>query len=132
MYASLKTSTFLYSLPPQIYYPINNTLIGGGQQNDVTFYAHTSTNFTFPFSIEYTTTMSSSPQIIADLAQKCGLEGGAVSDITVDYEITVSRVLNAGVNLQDLITFSSTSWVCACFSSQSRRRSVTLPVSCAL
>lgn len=62
--------------------------------NDVTFHSHSSTNFTFPFSIEYTTTMSSSAQIIDDLVSKCGINGGTVSDITVDYDITASRILD--------------------------------------
>lgn len=87
MYASLDTSLVSFTDHPQIYYPINNTLIGGGQENDVTFYSHSSTNFTFPFSIEYTTTMSSSAQIIGDLETKCT---GTASDITVDYDITAS------------------------------------------
>jgi len=82
------------SIKANIYYPINNTLIGGGQENDITFHSHTNTNFTFPFSIEYTTTMSSSAQILADLATKCGLAGGTASDITVNYDITLGlRVL---------------------------------------
>jgi LEA14-like dessication related protein len=82
------------SIKADIYYPINNTLIGTGQENDITFYSHSNTNFTFPFSIEYTTTMSSSAQIIADLETKCGIGGGPVSDITVNYDITLAlRVL---------------------------------------
>ncbi|KAF8559797.1 hypothetical protein OG21DRAFT_1594593 [Imleria badia] len=82
------------SIKANIYYPIGNTLIGSGQENDITFNSHSSTNFTFPFSIEYTTTMSSSAQIIADLETKCGIGGGTVSDITVNYDITLGlRVL---------------------------------------
>lgn len=76
--------------------------------------------------------MSSGAEIIADLLTKCGIEGGTVSDITVDYDITVSRVLNACGILQDLIISPSPSWPCVCFSSQYHRRSVILPVSCAL
>lgn len=121
MYASLKASAFVLLTTPQIYYPINNTLIGTGQENDITFRSHSNTNFTFPFSIEYTTTMSSSAQIIADLETKCGIGGGPVSDITVNYDITASRVLDARGIWQDLITSSSASWLCVCFSSLSRR-----------
>ncbi|KAG8217736.1 hypothetical protein J3R82DRAFT_5895, partial [Butyriboletus roseoflavus] len=97
------------SIKANIYYPINNTLIGGGQQNGVTFYAHTTTNFTFPFSIEYTTTMSSSALIITDLAAKCGLEGGAASDITVDYDITASRQAASVQALRTLFNFNDIS-----------------------
>lgn len=39
--------------------------------------------------------MSSSAQIFADLETKCGIGGGTVSDITVDYDIMASRVQNA-------------------------------------
>ncbi|KAG6335587.1 hypothetical protein ID866_3503 [Astraeus odoratus] len=82
------------SIKANIYYPINNTYIGGGNQSDVTFPSHTNKTITFPFSIEYTTTMPSSSQIFADLATKCGLNGGTKSDITVDYDITLDlRVL---------------------------------------
>lgn len=38
--------------------------------------------------------MSSSAKIIADLETKCGIGGGTVSDIIVDYDITVSQVLD--------------------------------------
>jgi len=79
-------SVSLSSIKANIYYPINNTLIGGGQENGITFDSHSNTNFTFPFSIEYTTTMPSSAAIIADLLSKCGSSG---SDITVNYEITL-------------------------------------------
>jgi LEA14-like dessication related protein len=78
------------SIKADIYYPIGNTLIGGGQENDVTFPSHSNQNFTFPFSIQYTTTMASSSQILADLLTKCD----ANSDITVDYDLTLGlRIL---------------------------------------
>ncbi|KAH7889429.1 hypothetical protein F5I97DRAFT_1934337 [Phlebopus sp. FC_14] len=82
------------SIKANIYYPINNTLIGGGNQSDVTFPANSNKNFTFPFSITYTSTMPSSNQILADLYTKCGGGGSAKSDITVDYDIMLGlRVL---------------------------------------
>ncbi|KAG9318698.1 hypothetical protein JVU11DRAFT_794 [Chiua virens] len=82
------------SIKADIYYPINNTLIGQGQENDITFHSHTNTNFTFPFSIAYTTTMASSAAIITDLLGKCGIGGSTASDITVDYDITLAlRIL---------------------------------------
>ncbi|KIJ69260.1 hypothetical protein HYDPIDRAFT_105862 [Hydnomerulius pinastri MD-312] len=82
------------SIKANIYYPINNTLIGGGQQNDVTFSSHSNKNFTFPFSIEYNTTMPSSSLILADLLTKCGANGATKSDITVNYDITLGlRIL---------------------------------------
>ncbi|KAL4067883.1 hypothetical protein J3A83DRAFT_4359747 [Scleroderma citrinum] len=82
------------SINANIYYPINNTYIGGGNQTGITFPSHTNKTITFPFSIAYTTTMPSSNQILADLTTKCGLNGGTASDITVDYDLTLNlRVL---------------------------------------
>ncbi|KIJ16917.1 hypothetical protein PAXINDRAFT_168354 [Paxillus involutus ATCC 200175] len=82
------------SIKANIYYPINNTLIGGGQQNDVTFPSHTNRNLTFPFSIAYTTTLPSSSLILADLLTKCGASGSAKTDITVNYDIVLGlRIL---------------------------------------
>ncbi|KAH7912234.1 hypothetical protein BJ138DRAFT_1061540 [Hygrophoropsis aurantiaca] len=78
-----------------IYYPIDNTqvLIGNGNETDITFAAHSNKTFTFPFAIDYTTTMQDSSAIFAELEQKCGASGAA-SDITVNYEITLGlRIL---------------------------------------
>ena len=74
----------------QIFYPINNTAIGGGQQNDITFNAHSQTNFTFPFEITYKKDLDPSNKILVDIATKCGFIGGSKSQITVDYKISVS------------------------------------------
>lgn len=82
------------SIKANIYYPINNTYIGGGNQSSVTFPANTNKTITFPFSISYTSTMPSSNAILSDLETKCGINGGTASDITVDYDITLNvRVL---------------------------------------
>ncbi|KAF9246295.1 hypothetical protein BU15DRAFT_70398 [Melanogaster broomeanus] len=100
------------SIKANIYYPINNTLIGGGQENDVTFPSHTNTSFTFPFSIAYTTTMPSSSQIFADLVTKCD----ASSDITVDYDVTLGlRILFFTVSPT---VSNSASFVCPITSSE--------------
>lgn len=64
--------------------------------NDVTFGSHSNTNFTFPFSIEYTSTMPSN--VISDVLSKCGIVGGVTSDITVNYDITASQALDACEN----------------------------------
>ncbi|KAG1905894.1 uncharacterized protein F5891DRAFT_1007071 [Suillus fuscotomentosus] len=82
------------SINVDAYYPINNTLVGTGQETDITFNSNSQTNFTFPFSLEFSTNMTSSTQILTDLATKCGVGGGAVQDITIDLDITVGlRVL---------------------------------------
>ncbi|KAG1877942.1 hypothetical protein DFJ58DRAFT_753328 [Suillus subalutaceus] len=82
------------SIDANAYYPINNTLIGTGNESDITFNSNSETNFTFPFSVEFSTNMSSSTQILEDLATKCGVGGGAVEDITINLDITLGlRVL---------------------------------------
>ncbi|KIK30928.1 hypothetical protein PISMIDRAFT_669858 [Pisolithus microcarpus 441] len=82
------------SVKADMYYPINNTYIGGGNLSDVTFPSHTNKTITFPFSVVYSTTMPSSAEILANLATQCGLTGGTKSDITIDYDITLGlRVL---------------------------------------
>jgi len=72
-----------------IFYPINNTAIGGGSQKDITFHSHSQTNFTFPFTISYKKSLDPNNQILTDIATKCGFIGGNRSQIKVDYKITL-------------------------------------------
>lgn len=74
----------------EIFYPINNTLIGEGISKDVVFHAHQQTNWTFPFAINYKTTLDPNNAILFDLANRCGV-AGTKSDLTVQYKISVSR-----------------------------------------
>ncbi|KAG2078145.1 hypothetical protein BDR04DRAFT_1124702 [Suillus decipiens] len=76
----------------QAYYPINNTLVGNGTENDITFNSNSQTNITFPFSLEFSTSTNSG--VLTDLASKCGVGGGAAEDITLNLDIKVGlRVL---------------------------------------
>ena len=78
----------------QIFYPINDTQVGGGTENDITFGSHSQTNFTFPFAIKYNSDLPSSQKILSDLTEKCGIPTGPRSDITVTYDITLGlRIL---------------------------------------
>jgi len=72
----------------QIYYPINNTGIGNGVANNIVFKSDAQTNFTFPFSIDYSTSIDPKNLILLDLAEKCGILG-TKTDLTVNYKITV-------------------------------------------
>ncbi|KAJ6623523.1 hypothetical protein B0H10DRAFT_2010236 [Mycena sp. CBHHK59/15] len=72
----------------QIFYPINDTAIGNGTANHIVFNAVTQTNFTFPFSIDYSTSIDPKNLILLDLAEKCGILG-TKSDVTVNYKITL-------------------------------------------
>ncbi|KAF8892494.1 hypothetical protein BD779DRAFT_1670187 [Infundibulicybe gibba] len=77
----------------EIFYPINNTLVGGGSQSNIVFKSNAQTNITFPFTIDYDRTLDPNNQIIIDLAQKCGITGNK-SNLTVQYKITLGiRIL---------------------------------------
>ncbi|KAJ7343356.1 hypothetical protein DFH08DRAFT_224392 [Mycena albidolilacea] len=75
----------------QIFYPIanNNTLVGGGNATNVVFGSTAETNFTFPFAINYQTSLDPKNLILVDLAEKCGILGSTKSDLKVHYKITV-------------------------------------------
>lgn len=47
----------------------------------------------FPFAIEYTEAIDPNKTIIKDIAVKCGFIGNSKSDIPVNYQLTVSRLL---------------------------------------
>ena len=78
----------------KIFYPINNTPVGGGSKNNIVFHSHSQTNFTFPFTLTYNITEDPQSAIIDDLAKKCGLEGTS-SNLSIDYKITVSASIAA-------------------------------------
>jgi len=80
-------SAKLTHVKAKIYYPINNTLIGNGTLNNVNLPSHSTTNFTFPFLFDYTTSIDPSFSIITDIAEKC--LGNPQSDLTIKYVLTV-------------------------------------------
>jgi len=84
-------SAKLTHVKANIYYPINNTLIGNGTLNNVNLPSHSTTNFTFPFLFDYTTSIDPSFAIITDIAEKCLASPQA--DLTIKY------VLNVGVRV---------------------------------
>ncbi|KAI9257108.1 hypothetical protein EDC94DRAFT_586596 [Helicostylum pulchrum] len=64
-----------------------HTQIGGGYLAQKFIPSRTDLNFTFPFAIQYNPTYDTDQSVLSDLAEKCGLTGGAKSDITIDYTI---------------------------------------------
>jgi len=72
-----------------VFYPINNSPIGGGVANNILFKSDTETNFTFPFALTYNPSSDASGQVLADIATKCGVGGGQRSDISVNYQLTL-------------------------------------------
>ncbi|KAJ7271905.1 hypothetical protein B0H12DRAFT_1091939 [Mycena haematopus] len=79
----------LKKINAQIFYPINDTPIGNGTAKNVVFGSSAETNFTFPFSINYSTSIDPKNLILLDLAEKCGILGTTKSDLTVNYKITI-------------------------------------------
>ncbi|KAF8265958.1 hypothetical protein EI94DRAFT_1830941 [Lactarius quietus] len=80
-------SAKLTHVKANIYYPINNTLIGNGTLNNVNLPSHSTTNFTFPFLFNYTTSIDPTFAIITDIAEKC--LSNPQADLTIKYVLTV-------------------------------------------
>ena len=74
----------------KLFYPINNTPVGGGSTDNIDFKSRSRTNFTFPFTLSYNATGAQADAIISDLANKCGVTGGKKSNLSINYKITVS------------------------------------------
>jgi len=72
----------------EIFYPINNTPIGNGTANSIVISSNAETNFTFPFSIDYSTSLDPKSLILVDLAEKCGILG-TKTNLSVNYKITL-------------------------------------------
>jgi LEA14-like dessication related protein len=88
-------SVGLKTLKLQLFYPINNTAIGSGQENNIDIRANEQTNFTFPFTLQYTLADDPSHAVLTSLASKC-LDN---EDLTVNYKITLGlRIIVATIS----------------------------------
>lgn len=76
----------------QIFYPINNTLVGGGTLKNLEITDHKQTNFTLPFSLNYTESIDPSFAILKDIASRCGFTGGTRQNIDVNYALHVRKI----------------------------------------
>lgn len=72
---------------PQLTYPINNYPVGGGVKENIDIGSNTQTNFTFPFSLNYNVSDTSSTAVLQDIVTKCK----AKQDLTVEYNLKVSH-----------------------------------------
>ncbi|TCD64547.1 hypothetical protein EIP91_003985 [Steccherinum ochraceum] len=73
-----------------VFYPINNTHIGGGSIKDVNIKSNAETNFTLPFALNYTETEDPNFSVLQDIAGHCGfLPGGTQGDLSVNYKISL-------------------------------------------
>lgn len=86
---SLLTALSLIFL--KIFYPINNTEVGGGSLTGLEIKSNQQTNFSLPFSLNYTTNIDPNFNILTDLADKCGFTGETAQQIKVNYEIHVGH-----------------------------------------
>lgn len=69
----------------ELFYPINNTPIGGGTSTNVVFPANSQTNWTFPFDAQYRTSIDTQSRVISDLLTKCGANP---QNVIIDFTIT--------------------------------------------
>jgi hypothetical protein len=91
----------------ELFYPINNTPVGGGIANNIDFKSRAQTNFTFPFMLTYNSSQAEANAIFSDLASKCGLGGGTKSNLNINYKITLGiRILMAVISPTISNTFS--------------------------
>jgi len=90
----------------ELFYPINNTAIGGGNTSNIVFKSRSETNFTFPFQLSYNSSNDEQHAILSDLAVKCGVTGPK-SNLNINYKINLSiRILVATISPVISNTFS--------------------------
>ncbi|ORY99385.1 hypothetical protein BCR43DRAFT_436002 [Syncephalastrum racemosum] len=73
------------------YYPTApDQPVGGGELDDLNINSAATTNFTFPFTVNYDPAHDSNQKMILDIMTKCGLNGdpSQKQDLTIDYDIT--------------------------------------------
>ncbi|KAH9951238.1 hypothetical protein B0H21DRAFT_718000 [Amylocystis lapponica] len=71
-----------------LFYPPNNTAIGGGSANNIDFKSNKETNFTLPLALQYNITADPNHAVLLSLADKCGIiPGTSASSITIDYKL---------------------------------------------
>ncbi|CAL1704740.1 unnamed protein product [Somion occarium] len=70
-----------------VFYPLNTTRFGGGSLKDLTIKANQRTEFTFPFTLNYTDSIDPNGAILSDIMTKCG--GNKANNLKVDYTISL-------------------------------------------
>ncbi|KAI9354662.1 hypothetical protein BD770DRAFT_473901 [Pilaira anomala] len=65
-----------------------NVPVGGGIIHNVNIKSYGTSNFTFPFSIQYNPSKDEGYRMLTDIATKCGLLGGtSKEDLVIDYDL---------------------------------------------
>jgi len=100
-------SVKLTHVDAQLFYRINNTLIGNGTIHNVVLPSGSTTDFTFPFALIYTKSVDPSSAIITDIASRC--LSSPPSDLTIRYKITVGVrvfVVTIAPTISNTLTFA--------------------------
>ncbi|KAJ7433978.1 hypothetical protein FB451DRAFT_304891 [Mycena latifolia] len=81
------------AITADIFYPLNKTAIGtpigNGTIKDVVLASNAQTNFTFPFSVDYSLSLDPNVKILADIAGRCGFLNDKETSLSVNYKITL-------------------------------------------
>jgi len=76
-------------LKVEIFYPINDVPVGGGESNDIVFKSGEQTDFTFPFKLSYRSADDPGSAVFIDLGERCGVDGRPKRDLSVNYKLTL-------------------------------------------
>lgn len=81
----------LKAIKAKLTYPVGNTDIGGGEEDNIKFNSDAKTSFTFPLTLGYSEAADPQGVALEDIAKRCGFVPGSVKeDLEVDYTITVA------------------------------------------
>lgn len=82
--------------------------MGGGNLSGLHIGSYTTTNFTFPFHLDYDPSQDNGQSMLLDISKKCGLTGGPRQDLTVNYILTPTiRIVGfpMSIDLKNSATF---------------------------
>ncbi|KIJ41232.1 hypothetical protein M422DRAFT_31846 [Sphaerobolus stellatus SS14] len=79
------------SIKVDVTYPINDTKIGGGEEDNISFASNSKTSFTFPFAIQYSEQADPDASILKDIVSRCGfLPGSTKRQLSVNYKLALA------------------------------------------
>ncbi|KAL0091016.1 hypothetical protein J3Q64DRAFT_1855653, partial [Phycomyces blakesleeanus] len=89
-------SAYFEAIKAVAYYPTSPDIpVGGGVVEKLKIDAQGTTNFTFPFHVQYDAAQDSDQRMLMDISSKCGLLGGPKQNIVILYDLTPTiRVLS--------------------------------------
>ncbi|KAF8939539.1 hypothetical protein EDD21DRAFT_366751 [Dissophora ornata] len=78
------------SIVATAYYPNYTPSIGGGNLTNVDFPKKSNTTIHFPIAASYSGSENPGYTVIKDIFTKCGLTGSTATDLTINYDLTLS------------------------------------------